>query len=251
LKPAIAEKAKEKQQEAGHDKLCQNSDEAINTKKAVAKAAGLSHDTIHKVEVIVEGATEEAKERLRSGETSINHEYNMIADRRKIDLVHVSYNSGNNEWYTPPVFIEASRTVMGGIDLDPASSIRANSIVHADEFYTQESDGLIQEWHGRVWMNPPYAQDLVKRFTEKLLEELQNIEQAIVLVNNATETGWCQSLLCSCVAVCFLRGRIKYLDASGDQRNTPLQGQAVMYFGDRQEVFANVFSELGQVLIHG
>jgi hypothetical protein len=50
---------------------------------------------------------------------------------------HVSQNSGENEWYTPANYIEASRMVMGSIDLDPASSETANRTVCATAYYTK------------------------------------------------------------------------------------------------------------------
>lgn len=78
LKPVIAEKAKEKQSEAG-GAVRQKSDKAvIDTKKELAKAAGVSHDTIHKVEKIQKEAPEETKEALRRGELSINAVYSGI-----------------------------------------------------------------------------------------------------------------------------------------------------------------------------
>ena len=60
LKPIIMEKAKEKQREHGGTapgkSLSQKSDE-VSTKKELAHLAGVSHDTIHKVEVIEKEAT--------------------------------------------------------------------------------------------------------------------------------------------------------------------------------------------------
>src|SRR5262245_6844094 len=70
---------------------------------------------------------------------------------------HPSYNTGENEWYTPPAYLEAARLVLGGIDLDPASSDVAQRRVRAGRYFTKKDDGLSRPWRGRVWLNPPYA----------------------------------------------------------------------------------------------
>ena len=61
---------------------------------------------------------------------------------------HVSNNSGENEWYTPAEIIEASRRTMINIDLDPASSDKANQTVKASKYFTIEDDdrGITYYW---------------------------------------------------------------------------------------------------------
>jgi hypothetical protein len=56
---------------------------------------------------------------------------------------------------TPSRIVEPSRSVMGGIDLDPASSAEANKTVRALTYVAPPFDGLTSDWYGRVFLNPP------------------------------------------------------------------------------------------------
>jgi ParB family chromosome partitioning protein len=171
------------------------------------------------------------------------------ADLPRESLPHVANNTGNNEWYTPPEIIEAAREVMGSIDVDPASCATANEWIRATTYFDAQTDGLVQRWNGKVWLNPPYAQPLLTDFVDALLAKVkaQEVSQACVLVNNATETRWFQALGAASVAVCFMEGRVRYIDASGSPALTPLQGQAVAYFGLEVPTFCKVFARFGLV----
>lgn len=163
-----------------------------------------------------------------------------------VAIPHVAHNSGNNEWYTPAAYIEAARKVLGAIDLDPASSDTANNVVKACIYHTAESDGLSKIWAGRVWMNPPYASDLVGRFAEKLAKHFDDgeVTAAIVLVNNATETAWFATLVSRASAVVFPRGRVRFWEPDG-KAGAPLQGQAILYLGANPGDFLDGFDEFG------
>jgi hypothetical protein len=79
--------------------------------------------------------------------------------------------SGSNEHYTPAKYIEAAREVLGEIDLDPASCKLAQKTVKATTFFDKKTDGLVQEWRGRVFLNPPYGA-LTGKFVKKLIDDI-------------------------------------------------------------------------------
>jgi phage N-6-adenine-methyltransferase len=154
-----------------------------------------------------------------------------------------------DEWYTPAEYIEAARLVMGSIDLDVASSELAQSVVKADCYFTKADNGLaMARWiRDRIWLNPPYSSPTP--WIEKLIAEHQAgpfCTQAIVLVNNATETAWFQALL-ERYPVCLPAKRLAFWrhDHSGV---TARQGQAFFYLGPNVDKFVEVFSQFGPVL---
>jgi ParB family chromosome partitioning protein len=137
---------------------------------------------------------------------------------------------------------------MGTIDCDPASTEAANKNVGAAIFYTVEDSGLDKPWGERVFLNPPYSQPLVSEFAEALASRYESgeVKQAVVLVNNATETTWFQRLLALATAVCLVTGRIRFLDPSGEPSGAPLQGQAILYLGhERAGEFIHEFAQFG------
>jgi len=228
-KPSQSEPAKEKPK---HD-----------TRKEIASNLGWSPAKVAQAEVVRKEDPEKWSE-VKAGTKTVGAAYT------EVKKPHVANNSGENEWYTPPKYTEAAKRVMGGIDLDPASNSVANEFVKADAFYTKEDDGLTKPWYGRVWLNPPYAQPLIAQFAEAVVVKFSSaeFEQAVVLVNNATDTKWLQSMMKECSAACFLEGRIRYLDKTGEPKNSPIQGQVALYFGEDIQRFTDEFGAFGVVM---
>lgn len=194
--------------------------------------------------------TAEQREKATEPETASRITSGAVKASNKLNLggAHVGENSGENEWYTPKEYIDAAVLVMGSIDLDPASTLVANKVIGAAEYYSEKHDGLNQEWSGRVWMNPPYAQPLMSQFAEKLAASVESgdVTEACVLVNNATETKWFQRLASQSSAICFPAGRVKFWHP--ERESAPLQGQAVLYCGSNAKKFCREFQSFGFVM---
>jgi DNA N-6-adenine-methyltransferase (Dam) len=156
--------------------------------------------------------------------------------------------SNSVEWYTPARYVEAARKVLGGIDLDPASSEYANETVRADVFHTVADDGLSKLWRGRVWMNPPYGARICGDFVTKLLGHYGtgDVTAAVVLLNGFSfDASWFRPLWDE--ALCFTYGRIPFTSPVR-QGGGPATGSVFAYLGPDWPGFAEVFGQFGAVV---
>ncbi len=162
---------------------------------------------------------------------------------------HRTQFTGEEEWYTPREYLDSVVSVLGAIDLDPASSAMAQVRVGAARFFSVDDDGLAQEWRGRVWMNPPYSRGLIDKFISKAVSEYRagRVSEAILLTHNYTDTGWFHEAVGAASALCFTKGRVKFIGSDG-RVAAPTQGQAFFYFGNNPERFASVFARHGFVV---
>ena len=103
-KPIIAERAKKNQSTHtvdGYQGL-ENSSKAVDTRQEIATAAQVSTDTVRKVEKILEKASDEDKEALRNGKTTVNRVFKIVSGNEKKESLHYTVQqSETNEGQIP------------------------------------------------------------------------------------------------------------------------------------------------------
>jgi ParB family chromosome partitioning protein len=164
--------------------------------------------------------------------------------------------TGDVEWFTPARVLEATVEVMGGIDLDPASSTaaQAHAAVKATRYFTIADNSLEQRWRGRVFLNPPYARSWIDAFVGKMVSAYQagDMTAGILLTNSSTETDWYHRAAAACEALCFPKRRIRFLKvvdgALTRGSSSPSHPHTFFYFGGDVKRFAQVFGRFGLVL---
>lgn len=154
------------------------------------------------------------------------------------------------EWYTPPEIVESCRTVMGRIDLDPATCGAAQEIVRAGAYRTEVSNGLAYPWFGRVLLNPPGG-DAPKGgptrsnavlWWSKLAHEYRvgNVQQALFIGFSIEILQATQNLACDQpldFPFCIPRERIKFIDhRTVKPAKMPGHANVIVYLPPREDV---------------
>jgi phage N-6-adenine-methyltransferase len=153
------------------------------------------------------------------------------------------------EWYTPLEIIEAARTTMGTIDLDPATTVGNHT--KAREFYTAETNGLDKPWAGNVWLNPPYGRGFAK-WMHKINAEFANglMTQLTCLIPVRTSAKWFQAFGEAGVSLCFPLG-IKFINGITMEPSptAAMMPNVICYLGPRRKEFTEAFKVFGLVAV--
>lgn len=137
-------------------------------------------------------------------------------------------SNATDEWYTPKELIDS----LGIFDLDPCAPV--NPLWEtAKVMYNKNDNGLLQNWGGRVWLNPPYSRPLIELFIQKMAEH----NNGIALLFNRLDSAMMQDvILKKATSMKILRKRIRFYRPDGTQGGSPGCGSILFAFGDYNDM---------------
>lgn len=133
----------------------------------------------------------------------------------------------SDEWYTPRYIFDAIGEIF---DLDVAAPIEGPRHVPANKWFHQGDCGLDNEWHGFVWMNPPFGHQNNKR---RWLRKFFDHGNGIALLPDRTSAPWFQELAPKADAICWVSPKIKFEREDGSLGLSPGTGTSLFAAGER------------------
>lgn len=176
--------------------------------------------------------------------------------------MNVQHMSRTDEWGTPGPILDLARAVLGGIDLDPASSPKFNALVGAGRILTRADDALSTDWGraGAVFLNPPGGKrgnrSVSALFWKRLMEMREDgrLGHAVFMAFSLEQLAVTQNYSCEPMTsfpLCVPARRISFWTEGGEPSDGASHANAVVYVPgsiDRRARFADAFAELGAVL---
>ena len=160
-------------------------------------------------------------------------------------LQALTSTTGNRKdtWNTPTEFVGDVVNFFGTIDLDPCCNDVDNPNVPANNYYTEETNGLAHDWHGKVFMNHPYSNSKEWVPYAALQYESGNADELVLLIKLDISTRWWQAV--SKYPWVAINKRMKFGEAKGA---SPFQS-AIVYLGKNLDRFNEVFGKYGTLYV--
>ena len=177
-----------------------------------------------------------------------------LAGNDENDMDPILYSSKSNNWNTPQYIFDWLKP-LGPISLDPCAN-STSKVPSAIIITPSGGDGLGVSWktmhEGYVFVNPPYSKDKnnpagIKTWIDKCVSEWEkNSVEQVLLVPSRTDTKWFQSVVKVASALCFVKGRVDFInaDGSGTAAKAPFPS-ALIYLGKRNIAFCQALDAKG------
>lgn len=137
------------------------------------------------------------------------------------------FSSNSDNWETPLDLFERLDQEFN-FDLD----VCANDFnTKCFNYYTLKEDGLVQEWIGNIWCNPPYGRNIGK-WVKKAYESSLNGNLVVMLLPARTDTKWFHDYIYNKSEIRFLKGRLKF---SNSKASAPFPSMIVILKGSDKE----------------
>lgn len=122
------------------------------------------------------------------------------------------FSSKSNEWETPQDLFNKLNDRYS-FTLDPCCT---HENAKCAKHYTQEDNGLVQDWSGEVvFCNPPYGREIGK-WVEKAYNEAMNGTKIVMLIPARVDTKWFHKYLynkeAQGIRIEFIKGRLKFIN---------------------------------------
>lgn len=125
---------------------------------------------------------------------------------------HHSAAAGSTTWLTPPAILDA----LGGwqsFDLDPCAAPAPRPWFTAWQMNAEaDGDGLAMDWHGRVFLNPPYSSGVIEAWLRKLADHGEGT--ALIFARTETEP-FRRQVWERASGLLFLHGRLFFHEPDG------------------------------------
>lgn len=120
--------------------------------------------------------------------------------------------SGDN-WATPPWLFSIAETLYGEFDIDVCAS-KENA--KCPRFYTEDQNGLNQDWARLNWCNPPYSK--IGPWVRKAHEESLKGKETVMLLPADFSTRWARDLWYTASHILICNQRIKFVGATNSPK---------------------------------
>ena len=160
-------------------------------------------------------------------------------------LKALTATTGNrtDKWNTPLDFVADVIKFFGTIDLDPCCNDVDNPNVPALNYYTEETNGLAHDWHGKVFVNHPYSNSKEWIPYAALQYESGNAQELVLLIKLDVSTKWWQSV--SKYPWIAVNTRMRFGSAKSA---SPFQS-AIIYLGKDLKRFNDIFGKYGTLYV--